>query len=94
MIKIDLSGTVTYLSEMDEFHFFKWAGAIKSINKIENGYFYVNSKNINKSDLRELIALMYRYKMRMSMLSVFCNKKNEHWFKVKGTYWYKPIFGK
>jgi uncharacterized protein involved in tolerance to divalent cations len=94
MIKIDLSGTVTYFSQLDELAFFTWAGNIKCIRSIDNGFFHIKSKRISKESLLDLIAIMHRYNMPMRQLSVFCNETNEKWFKDKKKYWYKKTFGK
>ena len=45
-------------------------------------------------DLREILALFYRYKIDMKQLVVFLNNKNKMWFfdPPKG-YWHRRVFG-
>lgn len=47
------------------------------------------------NDLRELLALFYRYKIDMKQLRVFLNEQNKEWFygRPKG-YWHYRVFGK
>jgi hypothetical protein len=92
MIKIDTS-PVRYWSYLDEKSFFEWAEEIPCIKSVEGGVFHIKSKRLSESDLRDLIAIMYRYKMPMEQLQQFCNTKNERWFKSPIMYWHKDVFG-
>ncbi len=89
---------VNYYSSHDEAAFFEWIKKIPSIIKVDGLhdelYLDIESKDITDNELRELIALFYRYKVSMNQLAVFLNKNNEEWFhgKPKG-YWYKKVFG-
>ena len=76
---------VTYYSSFDEDLFFEWLKKIKSITKydgkLDELYFYVASAAISDDDLRELLALFYRYKIKnMEQLKLFLNETNRHWF--------------
>lgn len=46
-------------------------------------------------DLRELLALFYRYKIKnMQQLQIFLNNDNKTWFyENKKTFWHKKVFG-
>lgn len=92
MIKINTS-PVRYYSYLDEKSFYEWALEIPCIKSIDGGIFHIRSKRLSESDLRDLIAIMHRYKMPMQQLQQFCNSKNENWFKSKEAYWYKGVFG-
>ena len=90
--------SVKYCSLVDEEYFFAWLDKIPSIEKC-NGvgyefYIYFKSSKIPDDDLRELIALFYRYKVDMKQLQVFLNAYNKEWFfgKPKG-YWHRRVFG-
>ncbi len=49
---------------------------------------------IPDEDLRELIALFYRYKVDMKQLEIFLNNDNQAWFyEGKKAYWHKRVFG-
>ena len=90
--------SVWYYSKIDEEYFFDWLDRIKSIEKIQGAgdelYLYVKKK-MPDDDLRELLALFYRYKLDMSQLKQLLNKDNKDWFfgKPKG-YWHRRVFGK
>ena len=91
MIKLD-SAKVRYYSPFDEAHFFRWAKKIPCVESIDGGYFHIRSKKLTDSNLRDLIAIMYRYKMPMHQLQQFCNKSNKEWFKDPKKYWYRRVF--
>lgn len=91
MIKIDTS-PVRYYSQLDEKSFFEWAMEIPCVKSIEGGFLHISSKRLSEPNLRDLLAIMYRYKMPMGQLQLFCNSTNEHWFKSEKAYWYKSVF--
>lgn len=88
---------VRYFSAMDEDAFFEWLKKIPSIAECKGVYdelhLHIKSKKISNRDLRELIAIFYRYKIEMSQLKVFLNKSNRQWFyeEPKG-YWHEKVF--
>ena len=92
MIQIDTAG-ILYFSQLDEDHFFTWAQEIPCIKSIDGGFFHIENANISEMDLRDLIAIMYRYKMPMKQLQKFCNSNNESWFNDPQKYWYSEVFG-
>lgn len=92
MIEIDAS-RISYYSYLDEKHFFGWAEEIPSVVSMNRGYIHIESDSIPESDLRDLIAVMYRYNVPMSPLRVFCNETNKSWFKNSEMYWYGAVFG-
>lgn len=89
---------IKYCSSIDEDLFFEWIKKIPSINKF-NGihdelYLYISSKKIPDQDLRELLALFYRYKVDMKQLQIFLNATNTDWFfKRPNGYWHRKVFG-
>lgn len=90
--------SITYCSQMDETAFFEWLKKIKGIKRMDGVREELNlyiDKPILDDDLRELIALFYRYKIDMKQLGVFLSDENRDWFwgKPKG-YWYTKVFGK
>ena len=92
MIKIDTS-PIWYISQLDEGSFFSWAQQIPCVKSVENGFLHIRSKRLGESDLRDLIAIMYRYRMPMAQLQQFLNERNEHWFKSPTMYWHRDVFG-
>ena len=91
MIKIDTS-LVTYFSQLDEDCFFAWAQRIPCVTSIDRGFLHVRSKRLVETDLRDLIAIMHRYRMPMAQLQQFLNDKNEDWFKDSNSYWHREVF--
>jgi len=91
MVKIDTQ-PIRYLSQLDEASFFEWALKIPCVTSVDNGYLHIRSTRLSESNLRELIALMHRYKLPMKPLRQFLNANNAAWFKSEDRYWYKSVF--
>ena len=90
--------SVWYYSSVDEDMFFEWITKIPSIIQCDGVgdelYLYFVSKKISAVDLRQLLALFYRYKIDMKQLQIFLNKSNKHWFQDnKKAYWHRRVFG-
>lgn len=89
---------VIFYSQKDEDAFFEWIQNIKCIenflgvgNKL---YLYIKSKRLGEHDLRDLLALFRRYKVKMKQLAIFLNNSNKQWFyENKKAYWHKTVFG-
>ena len=90
---------VRFYSRKDEDRFFEWINNIECIEKFDGVrdelYLYISSHDLHDNDLRDLIALFYRYKIDMKQLVIFLNFKNKEWFfeSPKG-YWHRRVFGK
>lgn len=89
--------SVWYHSSTDEAVFFEWIQKIPIITKFDGIrdelYLYIESINIPDDQLRELLALLYRYKINMRQLAIFLTPTNKAWFKDnKYTYWHKQVF--
>lgn len=90
--------SVWFYSSTDEDLFFLWLEKIPSIIHVSGSgdelYLSTKSTKIPDNDLREIIALFYRYKIDMKQLQIFLNQQNEKWFygRPKG-YWHRQIFG-
>lgn len=88
----------TYYSRKDEDAFFEWIEKIKCIRKVSgagrNLYLQIIADDLYESDLRDILALFYRYKIDMKQLHIFLNKNNKSWFyDNKKAYWHKKVFG-
>ncbi len=86
-----------FLSHIDEEAFFEWVNRISFIEAVKecNDLLHISliENNIPKDDLRELIALFYRYKIEMKQLQIFLNENNKEWFfDNKKAYWYRKIW--
>ena len=89
--------SIKYYSQNDEENFFQWLKKINCIDKIVGvGYelhLYIASDNLHDHDLRDLLALFYRYKLNMKQLRRFLNKDNKQWFfENNKAYWHKQVF--
>lgn len=90
--------SIWYYSARDEDMFFEWIKNIKAIIRYDGVgsdlYLYVNKADLTDDDLRELLALFYRYKIDVKQLAQFLSTSDTEWFygKPKG-YWYKKVFG-
>lgn len=86
-----------YYSPLDECFFFQWINQVKSISKYDGIgdelRLYFESSDIPEEDLRELLALFYRYKVNMKQLAIFLNDNNKKWFYLKTAYWFDQTFG-
>jgi hypothetical protein len=88
---------VLFYSTNDEFSFFEWVSKIRAIKKFEGIgneiQLCIPRKTISDSNLRDLTALLYRYKIDMKQLRQFVNKNNHHWYSDKKKYWHNKVFG-
>ncbi len=82
-----------YYSQLDEDHFFGWLQEIPCVNSIERGVIRIDSDVLSEVDLRDLLAIFYRYGLPMSSLSHFETDENRSWFRDPRKYWYERVFG-
>jgi len=81
----------------DEEAFLGWLKSIKSVKALDYQgaelHIYVKSNQIPDQDLSDLLALFFRYKIKMDQLSVFLNDSNKEWFfEQPKMYWHKKVF--
>jgi len=88
----------TYFSGGDETVFFSWLLNIGCVSEVEG---HARSLHIclkrqpSDADLRELIALFWRYRMSMKPLAALKTPRNAAWFANDPTvYWHAKVFGK
>ena len=91
MIKID-TGKLAYYSQLDEKHFFNWANEIPCVVSVEGGVLHIDPADTEESNLRDLMALLFRYQLPMSKLSQLLNEKNKSWLLNENAYWYSKVF--
>ena len=89
---------VTFYSPKDEDAFFEWIKKIDCIDEFtaahDELYLHIACCDLHDQDLRELIALLYRYKIDMTQLAVFLNDSNRSWFyDNKISFWHEKVFG-
>ena len=91
MIKID-TGKLLYYSQLDEDHFFNWAKEIPCVVSVEGGILHIDPAKADEPNLRDLMALLARYKLPMNQLAQLLNEENKNWFKNENAYWYNYVF--
>lgn len=92
MVYLDCSG-ITFGSQLDEKHLFVWAREISCVVGWEQDTLVIKSRRISQDNLRDLIALFWRYNIPMGQLAQFRNSANEAWFTAPEMYWHKKVFG-
>jgi len=86
---------VRFYSHRDEAAFFAFAEGIPAVRKIvgdADSIVLVLRPKVSENSLRELIALLLRYKVDMRALAALENEKNSSWFRDPGAFWYKKVF--
>lgn len=89
---------VIFYALKDEEAFLGWLKSIKAVRQIDYQgselHIYIKSKSISDQDLSDLLALFFRYKIKMAQLQIFLNDKNKAWFLDNPKmYWHKRVFG-
>ena len=84
-----------FLSPQDEEHFFAWLGGIPGVGTVRGvgrELIVTVRSSISEQGLRELIALLSRYKLPMHGLALFASSRNKHWFCNPSSLWFKRVF--
>jgi|GEM_PF-2254488 len=72
---------VGFCSDFDEDAFFEWLKKISCISRIEGFgeelYINVDRSKFTEMDLREMLALFYRYDVDMKQLEIFLSDENK-----------------
>lgn len=85
----------TYFSQNDETAMFEWLGRITVIRNVtgEARDLIIRLKRApTDNQLRDLLALFFRYQMDMTPLTAMRTAKNESWFSDQGSYWFDAVF--
>jgi hypothetical protein len=86
---------VRYFSQGDETAFFDWIGRISCVTRFEGARdtlsLHVRGTRIADRDLRELLALFYRYRVPMKQLAQFENPRNRTSFARPGMYCFARV---
>jgi hypothetical protein len=81
----------------DERAFFEWSGRIPCVKSYKGegrrGLVVYLKRRPRKDELRELIAICYRYDVNMRQLAKFETAANRPWFRDSRKYWYEAAFG-
>jgi hypothetical protein len=94
LYKIDTG--VTFYHASDERAFFEWIERLPCFDCYEQEDFGLNirlKRKPKRDELREILALGFRYGVDMRQLKAFETKANRHWFRNADAYWYQSVFG-
>ena len=88
---------VRFYSAFDEDVFFEWLKKISCASTVkgfgEELYIAIDKSKFTEMNLREILALFYRYNIDMKQLEVFLNDDNKSWFfDNKEAFWHRKIF--
>lgn len=76
--------------------FFDWLVRITSVVRVDGQgdaiLIHISSRRISENNLRELLALFRRYKVRMAQLAQFESDLNRRWFRDPNAAWYHLVF--
>lgn len=87
---------VVYYSPLDENAFFQWLDKIGCVARYEGRGSDLTislSREPDDDELRELIALFYRYGVDMRQLAIFGEGRARAWFRKRGMFWHDAVFG-
>lgn len=88
--------SVTYYSSLDENAFFQWLDRIGCVAGYEGRGLDLTitlGRTPNDEELREIIALFYRYGVDMRQLASFSKERGRAWFRRQGMFWREAVFG-
>ena len=91
-----VASTVTYYSQLDETAFFEWLDRLDCVEGYRGGLsdlFITLKRRPAKRDLRDLLALFFRYGVDMRQLARFETKSNRQWLRDPDKYWHHSMFG-
>lgn len=88
---------ITFYSPNDEAAFFEWLKKNDCIDDVEGIgdelHLTIAADELHDHDLRDLLALFYRYKIDMKQLKRFLTEDNKKWFfENKNAFWHKLVF--
>lgn len=87
----------TYFSQNDETAMFEWLGRMAVLRDVtgEGHDLIIRLKRApTDNQLRDLLALFFRYQMDMRPLAILRTTRNEGWFADQGGYWFDAVFGR
>ncbi len=91
-----VAASVRYGSAGDENAFFHWLGRIGCVGKPWGRGRDLHIPIVSEptdDELREIIALFYRYRIDLRQLATFETPANQNWFKTPEAYWREGVFG-
>jgi len=87
---------VIFYHQADERAFFEWLEHIPCVASVKGegakGLVVRLKRRPGHDDLRQFLALAYRYKLDMRKFAKFETDANRDWFRDQRKFWYKHVF--
>ena len=84
---------IEYFSQRDEDLFFQGLHGISSVANIEGHTITMLNNQLPDEDLRDLLALFFRYAAPMHQFRTFLTDTNKAWFRDnKSAFWHSKVF--
>jgi hypothetical protein len=91
-VRLNCAGT-QFGSYLDEKHLFAWSEEISCFERWDGDTLVVRTHDMSEVDLRDILALFWRYQMPMRQLAQFLTERNQHWLAEPSAYWHERVFG-
>jgi hypothetical protein len=91
-----VASDIAYYSQLDEIAFFDWLNRLDCVKEYRgqaHDLVITLKRPPTKSDLRDLIALFFRYRADLRQLAQLETKSNRQWLRNPDAYWNRPMFG-
>ena len=87
---------IIFYHQTDERAYFEWLERIPCVARVRGegsrGLVVRLKRRPGKDDLRQLLALSYRYGLDMRQFAKFETDANRAWFRDPHMYWYRRVF--
>lgn len=86
---------LVFRSQYDEDSFFEWLRKLRCVEDLKgkgSSLFLLIKTPVGNANIRELLALFFRYDLPMKQLAAFKTKKNATWFSSPRAYWSARVF--
>jgi hypothetical protein len=97
LILTHMDTDVRFYHANDERAFFEWLARIPCVENYagdgSRGLIVKLKRKPGNDDLRQILALCYRYGVNMRQLARFQKAKNQSWFCDPQKYWHRYVFG-
>src|SRR5450830_749147 len=87
-----------FYHKKDEYRLFRAFEENKAVTKVEgagvNLIISIEMKKLNKEELKDLIALLFRYQIPLAPFYLLADRKRFSWLNDPTKYWFDSLFDK